>query len=300
MSRSTPTEKAARMLDLVPYIQARQGIALSELALAFNVSEEELLSDLQALWMCGENRFDLIDLEFESGFVSIRNAHTLNRVRTFSQQEVVSILLGLDILRQDLSGMGPELIKLLDQVKVKIGAGTERLIAASAGISGVLNAQIHKALKERSALEIEYHSAAEDKVSKRIIEPLEESVRDGRPVLLAYCHSAKGRRSFRVDRIIFAQVAERPAPQEALQEPLSPEISAQLRVHRNRRTAIESLGSYLTPNSDGYEVRAFSAPWLLRVVISLSGAVEVSAPNPLRAEIARKASQILKIYSQKA
>ena len=102
MSRSTPTEKAARMLDLVPYIQARQGIALSELALAFNVSEEELLSDLQALWMCGENRFDLIDLEFESGFVSIRNAHTLNRVRTFSQQEVVSILLGLDILRQDL------------------------------------------------------------------------------------------------------------------------------------------------------------------------------------------------------
>lgn len=299
MSRSTPTEKAARMLDLVPYIQARQGIALSELAIAFSVSEEELLSDLQALWMCGENRFDLIDLEFDSGFVSIRNAQTLNRVRTFSQQEVVSILLGLDILRQDLSDMNPELIKLLDQLKVKIGAGTERLIAASADISGVLNAQIQRALQERGALEIEYHSVGEDRVSKRIIEPLEESVRDGRLVLLAYCHNAKARRSFRVDRIISAQAAERPAPQKAGRGPLIPEISAQLRVHRNRRAAIESLGSFLTPNSDGFEVRAFSSAWLLRVVISLSGSVEVSAPNPLRTEIARKASQILKIYSQK-
>lgn len=79
--KSTPVEKAARMLDLVPFITTHQGIPLDDLAAQFQVSQSELLSDLNALWMCGDSRFDLIDLEFESGFVSIRNAETLSLVK---------------------------------------------------------------------------------------------------------------------------------------------------------------------------------------------------------------------------
>lgn len=284
------------MLDLVPYIQARQGIALSELATAFSVSEEELKSDLQALWMCGENRFDLMDLEFESGYVSIRNADALNRVRTLSQQEVVSILLGLDLVRRDLAESSPSLTELLDLLKVKIGAGTERLVDARASISGTLNAAIQKALQNRTALEIEYHSLGEDKISQRVIEPLEESINDGKPVLLAYCHNSQARRTFRIDRIISATEVPPPAIVKDGGEDLTPGVSAQLRIHRNRRTAVESLGSYLSPIGDGYQLLAYSTLWLQRAVISLSGGVEVSAPSGLRDEIARKAGEILAIY----
>ena len=100
--RSTPAEKAARMLDLVPYISSHQGISCKDLAVDFGITEAELLSDLNALWMCGDNRFDLIELEFESGYVSIRNAETLNVVRSLSTQEIISILLGLDLIEKSL------------------------------------------------------------------------------------------------------------------------------------------------------------------------------------------------------
>ena len=71
-TQSTPVEKAARLLDLVPFISTHQGIALNELAEEFNLSESELLSDLNTLWMCGLPGYtplELIDLEFESGYV---------------------------------------------------------------------------------------------------------------------------------------------------------------------------------------------------------------------------------------
>ena len=99
--KSTPTQKAARMLDLVPYISSHQGVSTSELAEQFGVSVTELLSDLNALWMCGDDRFDLIELEFASGYVSIRNADTLNRVRNLSHQEIIAIVLGLDLISKD-------------------------------------------------------------------------------------------------------------------------------------------------------------------------------------------------------
>ena len=50
---STPVEKAARLLDLVPFISSHQGIALVDLASQFGISESELISDLNTLWMCG-------------------------------------------------------------------------------------------------------------------------------------------------------------------------------------------------------------------------------------------------------
>ena len=60
--KSTPTEQAARMLDLVPFISSHQGISTTELAAEFGIPVDELLGDLNSLWMCGDNRFDLIDL----------------------------------------------------------------------------------------------------------------------------------------------------------------------------------------------------------------------------------------------
>ena len=103
--QATPVERAARLLDLVPFISTHQGITLSDLAAEFDVSQNELLSDLNTLWMCGLPGYtplELIDLEFESGYVSIRNAEVLQRVRLLTKQELVIILLGLDILATSL------------------------------------------------------------------------------------------------------------------------------------------------------------------------------------------------------
>ena len=51
--QSSPIAKAARLLDLVPYISTHQGISIKDLAQEFDVSTTELLDDLNTLWICG-------------------------------------------------------------------------------------------------------------------------------------------------------------------------------------------------------------------------------------------------------
>ena len=120
---STPVEKAARLLDLVPFISSHQGISLVDLAEQFKISQSELLSDLNTLWMCGLPGYtplELIDLEFESGFVSIRNAEILQNVRTLSKEELVILAIGLDLISTALDEARPELEENLRSLQEKI------------------------------------------------------------------------------------------------------------------------------------------------------------------------------------
>ena len=121
--QSTPLEKAARLLDLVPYISTHQGVALAELAAEFEVSESELLSDLNTLWMCGLPGYtplELIDLEFESGYVSIRNAEILQRVRVLTKDELVVLLVGLDLLSKSVGSKREDLVSAISALQMKI------------------------------------------------------------------------------------------------------------------------------------------------------------------------------------
>ena len=76
---SAPLERTARLLDLVPYISSHQGISLKELAQTFKVDQGQMTSDLTTLWMCGLPGYtplELMDLDFESGFVTIHNVNS--------------------------------------------------------------------------------------------------------------------------------------------------------------------------------------------------------------------------------
>ena len=46
-------ERALRLLDLVPFVVNNQGIAISELASRFSVTREEIVKDLNLLFLCG-------------------------------------------------------------------------------------------------------------------------------------------------------------------------------------------------------------------------------------------------------
>ena len=102
---SAPLERTARLLDLVPYINSHQGISLKELANVFGVTQAQMTSDLTTLWMCGLPGYtplELMDLDFESGFVTIHNAETLSKPRSITFDEGVALVLGLDLLRSTI------------------------------------------------------------------------------------------------------------------------------------------------------------------------------------------------------
>jgi proteasome accessory factor C len=47
------TERLSRLLAMVPYLVTRQGIPLAEAAREFGITEEELVKDLELLFVCG-------------------------------------------------------------------------------------------------------------------------------------------------------------------------------------------------------------------------------------------------------
>jgi proteasome accessory factor C len=294
--KSTPTEKAARMLDLVPYISTHQGISTAELAAEFGISIPELLSDLNSLWMCGDSRFDLIDLEFESGFVSIRNAQTLNQVRNLSQQEIVSILLGLDLISKDLPADREDLQEDIRTLRKKLGKGSELLIDATPASKGGILASLREALAGKRKVKITYTSSLRETLSSRVVSPIDIYTNQERDFFVGFCELAESQRTFRIDRISSVEVLELKAAQLQSSAPEIEMAKAMISISRNVRQSRESLGQFLSGEGTEVEVAAYSREWLARTVLASGGAMKVVRPTELRSEIAHLAAKTLGLY----
>lgn len=294
--KTTPTEKAARMLDLVPFISSHQGIPTPDLAAEFGISVEELLSDLNSLWMCGDNRFDLIDIQFDSGYVTIRNAETLNLIRSLSQQEIVAVLLGLDLIEKDLPEDRGDLHGDIKGLRIKLGLEIARTVDATPAQDSQINSTISQALGRQGRLSITYYSPTDDEVSVREISPLHMSRSDNRDFLIAFCESAGAQRTFRIDRIQSATLLESKVVQMSETQSDNVRSSVSVKISRNLRKSRESLGTFISGEGSTVEVSTYSAAWLSRTVMSAAGAIEVTSSPEIRGEIASMARNALDLY----
>jgi predicted DNA-binding transcriptional regulator YafY len=294
--KSTPTEKAARMLDLVPFISSHQGIPTPELAAEFGISVEELLSDLNSLWMCGDNRFDLMDIQFDSGYVTIRNAETLNLIRSLSQQEIVAVLLGLDLIEKDLPEDREDLHGDIKELRSKLGLEIARTVDATPAQDSQINSIISEALGRQGRLSITYYSPTDDEVSVRVISPIHVSTSDNRDFLIAYCESAGAQRTFRIDRIQSATLLESKVVQMSESQSDDVRTTVGVKIVRNLRKSRESLGTFISGEGSTVEVSTYSSGWLSRTVMSAAGAIEVTSSPEIRGEIASMARKALDLY----
>ena len=300
--QSTPLEKAARLLDLVPYISTHQGVALSELAQEFGVSESELLSDLNTLWMCGLPGYtplELIDLEFESGYVSIRNAEILQKVRLLTKDELVILIVGLDLLLQSIDSQRTDLLQAITQLQVKI----KFIIGDIAMIAPIVNssyrATVLNAIASRKNLQISYHSLIRDEFTKREITPIELMVDHGYEVLQAYCHQVGAYRTFRLDSI--AQISISGIQQPLTQAPRNDDaFEIEISISKRIRSTLErfriAVSTDATARSGSYTAFSFSQDWLIRSAMSTLAATEVLSPPSSRVELARKCRKTLDLY----
>ena len=292
--------RTARLLDLVPYLTTHQGIAISELAKTFNTTVKEITDDLNTLWMCGLPGYtplELIDLEFESGFVSIRNAETLAAPRALDRAEALSIYMGLDLLSAELGGSNGSLVSeitnLQEQLRSQLISAPQVQIEAS--LASELRALILRAIRRRGWLEITYHSAANDQVTKRQVAPYELSQSGSHEYLQGYCDSAKAIRNFRADRIVdVIEIADQvwPSNQVAANEEA---VQYEVKVHASSRQVLEVLPQ-ITANSSTATIQGFSAQWISRAILSLAGQVEAIEPNEIRVAVHARATAALENY----
>ena len=300
-SNQTPLSRTARLLDLVPYVASHQGIEIAALAKNFNVTQAQMISDLTTLWMCGlpgYTHLELMNLSFESGFVTIHNAETLSNPRSLNSEETIALLLGLDLVigslpteRNDLRDLASSLVK-----RLSLRSSINAKLTAIASAAGSVRAVIEKALSKNSWVEITYHSSYSDTVSTRLVHPIELRIEGGNEYLWAMCHSARSFRVFRVDRIQEIEVCS--APETSL-NPVENQVGKAvyvIRVHTRPRAAMERFSLDRNSLLQENEILSFSNEWVRRSVMASAGSVEVLEPSGVRNEIAQSAQTLLDRY----
>lgn len=298
--QETGLARTARLLDLVPFLMTHQGIAISELAETFHTTVKEITDDLNTLWMCGLPGYtplELIDLEFESGFVSIRNAETLAAPRALDRAEALSVYMGLDLLSVELENsnqsLAAEIVKLQEQLRSQMISAPQVQIEAS--LNSEFRALILRAIRRRGWLEITYHSAANDQVTKRQVAPYELTQSGTHEYLQGYCDTAKATRNFRADRIVdVIEIADQIWPSDQVVNS-EKAITYQVKIHSNSRQVLEVLPQ-ISAGQTSSTIQGFSAIWISRAILSLGGQVEAVEPIEVRAAVLARAAAALENY----
>jgi proteasome accessory factor C len=297
---SAPLERTARLLDLVPYINSHQGISLKELANVFNVTQAQMTNDLTTLWMCGLPGYtplELMDLDFESGFVTIHNAETLSKPRSITFDEGVALVLGLDLLRSTISNDRADLLEKIDSLSLRLSELIKLPSALSAAsvVDQDVSSAILEAIKSRSGLEIVYHSLYRDETSTRIILPIEIIESDGQRYLSSYCHTSSDFRQFRIDRIQSAKLEKVPREIPKTSSQASGHTSTIKVLTPTREIAERFKQRELFKNSE-FACESYSLQWLERSIMASGSSVCLLTPPEIRKSISTMAQLMLDRY----
>lgn len=297
---SAPLARTARLLDLVPYLNTHQGISIKELAEKFDVSTTQMSSDLTTLWMCGLPGYtplELMDLEFESGYVTIRNAPTLSKPRSISFDEAVALLLGLDVVSGSIGVDRLDLLQSIETLRMKISNQLTIPIAlkASPKDSPTIASSVREAIQKKLYLNIRYHSLYRDEITDRSIEPLEIVEEGSNLYLRAFCFTAGAMRDFRLDRVISAeQMADRPITE--LHSQPHQKIEFAITLNSPSRDVVERFDIDFRMDQKIHRLSSYSQQWIERSVMASGRAIELTEPQSIRLAIAQKAQLILDRY----
>jgi proteasome accessory factor C len=297
---SAPLERTSRLLDLVPYINSHQGISIKELANVFDVTPAQMTSDLTTLWMCGLPGYtplELMDLDFESGFVTIHNAETLSKPRAIAFDEAVALILGLDLLRSAVSSQRNDLLERIDLLSQRLAALINLPLALSATsiVKQEVSAAITEALGSRMGLEITYHSLYRDEISTRTIVPIEIIESDGQRYLSSYCYTAQDFRQFRLDRIQRADTQSVP-PQIPKNQRQESSFTSTIKVLIPTREIAERFKQSELARDFQFNFESFSHQWIERSIMASGNAVCLQSPPEIRKSIAVMAQSMLDRY----
>jgi proteasome accessory factor C len=297
---SAPLERTARLLDLVPYINTHQGIALKDLAAVFEVSNAQMVNDLTTLWMCGLPGYtplELMDLDFESGYVNISNAPTLAKPRSVTFDEGVALILGLDLLRASIPTDRSDLLEKIDSLSARLSSiiNLNSTFSVVAPVNQGVSAAIDEALASRSSLEIEYHSMYRDEITQRTIFPIEIIEVEGQQYLSSYCYSASDFRQFKLDRIQKAVVTQesKTIPEDATD---TQRTNSRLKVLKPTREIAERFSRQDLKAGSEFDFQTYSQQWLERSILSSGDGVALLTPPEIRASIAQMAQSMLDRY----
>ncbi|MGC5616878.1 helix-turn-helix transcriptional regulator [Georgenia sp. Z1491] len=219
--REGAEDRLARLLSLVLRLHEKGDQSVTELAEHFGVSEKQVIADVELLWVTGLPGYqhdDLIDFSvdaFESGVISLANDQGLARPLRLTTDEAVLLLVALGPLRAVAGSVGMP-TALIDGLadKLEVAAGTASTVAraidvAVPGADPVALSRAREALRLERRLHLVYVSGG-DVRTERDVDPRSLVLDADDWLLSAWCLRAGAPRTFRVDRIVTADITDTP------------------------------------------------------------------------------------------
>ena len=328
MATSDLRERLRRLLLLIPYAARHPGASIKDLAQLVQLSEAELIEELDFLLMVGQPPFapdDCVDIRVEDGKVYVDLDQALDKPPRLTAFEALALaaaargMAGGDegtvskalakieaALPQQLLPIYRELLSRFEVAKLPAEAGTAGLL--------------RKAIAKRCEVVLEYFAESRNETSHRPVRPRALRYAHGHWYLSAFCLTRNDDRFFRVDRIVEAKLTDQtfdPLPPERRSEasslepgeppppPKDPNFTpARLRLTGGAviRYAEERFGAAaLEKLDDEHAVLTLSGPadaWTVSFALSFGGAAELLGPANLREQTHQRLKQTLAVYER--
>ena len=299
----TAALRALRSMDLIPYVLENPGVSIAELSAKFSVTQAQIESDLQLVFMCGlpgYTPYELIDVAFEDGVVSVIDPQVLDKPRKFSSNEIVVIALGLKILI-DINQTNSTALSKLKQLSEKIAKlGSNKSILMAGDVSTFPFFEIiSKSISEQRILDLQYHSLTKDEITQRKVLPEKLYFLNGSLYLAALDIDIDSDRVFKVDLIKECKVGEQVAAKKVLESSI--ETTVILDVQKQNRNFIERNSSIITAiqeNGDSTRVhlQVSNLDWIKLTVLSNAPGITVVSPELLAIAVKQSARDLLALY----
>lgn len=302
----TSTERLARLLALVPWLRANDGITIDQAADHFGVSADQLTTDLWQLIVCGIPGYgpdQLVDIQFwDDDGIHVIDAIALDRPLRLTGEEVAALHVALRVLAQ-VPGTHDRQALVSAMAKLEEAGAPPVAIDVQVSIDPNVRAAIDTAVNSAQWLLIEYAAADGDQITERTVRPLDTYTVDDRVYLHAWCEVATDVRTFRLDRIHTAAVTD--APDGVEPTPVTTTISITPENTQVARIAIDPEAVWIFDTEDVEPVttspgetpqalvRFASLDWLVRWVLGHGGRVQVLEPDAARAAVLEAAQKRL-------
>ena len=246
---------------LLPVLQSKSEMSISELALSFNIDKRHLISLLETAATCGlppytpDTLFEIfVDVEEDKVYVNVDSKLALPQKINYIDALVFRF--SASVISTYLKGEFDALNSALSKLEAALIGEEDARELVSVGISSSPQLDVvRECIAKNCTVELEYFSQSSNKIKLWELEPIQLFVRDGHFYLSARVAESGERRTFRASRILSVKEGRANNGQSEMEkaEPAQPlsiskdTVYAQIEVDESGLRQLELIApSYLT------------------------------------------------------
>lgn len=304
-------DRVKGLLVMLPWLMRRERVAISDMARQFNISESDLIEDIELAAMCGTPPYtplELTEIYIDEGFIHVgRNKHFERRLE-LAPSEAFGLSL-LAAAAEDIPGFSArrELASAVKKLRKILGDGIVDVDTESPAFLE----DVTEAAGTGERLTITYWTPADNVEKDRTVTVRSVFTDRGHWYITADDDLSGSQRHFRVDRIRRVVSTGERVPVLAIETEIpawfadaAGKTRATLEVGAPAAWVVETYPcTVLEERPDGsfrVEMVINSDHWLGRLLLRAEGNVSVVGPEPLVNLLNRTATDVLSRYASKS